>query len=216
MPVFYQKLQAGSPLPAEISQELGRINAIRGKSFPTYLKNLSTLFRYTEEIPLRDQYKNFLAGFILSEGSINVSAKKNKGNTKGKIFLDLEFSVTQHANKASILIDCCRLFNAGRIKYKVGSNATLVYTISDRKTIGEKVLPFYKSFVFPYATAADKDRFSRFSTLHACFQKGLHLQSDTLASTMLPIWDSLRQQEEQVNESFRSLKDALLYIKNGC
>lgn len=220
MAISYKLLKPGVPLPADINQEIKLINAAREKDFSEYIKNLKDLFGYKEQHPLTDQYKSFLAGFICGEGSINVSAKKIKGRTSPRggregscLRLDLEFSVTQHANKASILIDLCVLFDAGHIRYKKGSNATLVFTISNRKVIGERVLPFYESYLFPYMTNQDKQRFSLFSKLHLHFQNKLHLNRKFFSEEMLPLWDALRQQKGQKNESFPDLEAAQLYYK---
>ena len=207
-------------MPTEINQEIKLINAAREKDFPEYIKNLKKLFGYKEQLSLTDQYKSFLAGFILGEASINVSARKSKGRRSfrsgretSSLRLDLEFSVTQHANKASILIDLCVLFDAGHIRHKKGSNATLVFTISNRKIIGERVIPFYESYLFPYMTNADKQRFSLFSKLYFYFQNKLNLNRKTFSEEMLPLWDALCQQKGQKNESFPNLEAAQLYYK---
>lgn len=220
MAISYKLLKPGRLLPAKIHQEIRLINAAREKDFPEYIKNLKDLFGHKKQHALTDQYKSSLAGFVLGEGSINVSAKKIKGRKspeRGResscLRLDLEFSVTQHANKASILIDLCVLFDAGHIRHKKGSNATLVFTISNRKIIGERVIPFYESYLFPYMTNADKQRFFLFSKLHSYSQNKLHLNRETFSEEMLPLWDALRQQKGQKNESFPNLEAAQLYYK---
>ena len=220
MAISYKLLKPGMVLPAKIDQEIRLINAARKKDFPGYVENLKGLFGYKGLRPLTDQYKSFLAGFILGEENINVSAKKiesrrspQNGKQSSTLRLDLEFSVTQHANRASVLIDLCTLFNAGHIRHKKGSNATLVFTISDRKVIGERVLPFYESYLSPSMTSVDKQRFSLFSNLYSYFEKKLNLNRKTFIEEMLPLWDALRQQKGQKNESFPNLEAAQLYYK---
>ena len=84
--------------------------------------------------------KHFFAGFIEGEGSFSVSAKKSP-SAKFGVYLDPEFSITQHVNGSSHLFRCLCLFRTGVIRHKNKSNATLVYRIYNRETLKQKVIP---------------------------------------------------------------------------
>ena len=205
-------------LAVEIVENLRVANAKRKKNdFYWYKNQLSTIFQIPKsyfENPLTVEEKVFFAGFLFGEGSINVSAKKEKSAPFG-IILDPEFSVTQHVNAVSQLFRGFRIFNTGSLRYKVGSNATLVYRIDNRTTLLEKVIPFYETYAKPFSTfdLEFQNRLESFKELLRSFQGKKHLEYSTFSDKMLPIWDRMRKQRFQSNSSFASLQDAQAYVK---
>ena len=55
---------------------------------------------------------------------------------------------------------------------------------------------------------------ARFKTLLELINAGAHKDIKSLSEQILPLWDSLRMQKGQSNESFKSLEEAQLYVKN--
>jgi hypothetical protein len=49
-------------------------------------------------------------------------------------------------------------FKTGRIRHKTGSNATFVYSINNRKTLAEKVVPFYERYLSKFGPEVKKRR----------------------------------------------------------
>ena len=155
----------------------------------------------------------FLAGFIEGEGSLNISAKKC-ATAKYGLMIDPEFSITQHVNGISVFFDGMMFFQAGRIRYKSGSNATIIYRIDNRNILLHKLLNFWETHIAPYGSSIKTQRMARFKTLLELIKGGAHKDIKSLSEQILFLWDSLRMQKGQSNESFKSLEEAQLYVKN--
>lgn len=209
---FY-KIGPQDTLPKTTQDELEKANNsyTATKDFKVYKDEIKKIFSLAEP-KITEESKLFLAGFIEGDGSINVRMKKQRTATLG-VLLDPEFSVTQHVNGVSNLYLAMCVFQTGRISLKGGSKATLVYRIDNRKSIIEKVLPFFDKYITIYGSPVKKERKDKFSTLLTCFEEKKHLDFNSLTSEMLPIWDDLRMQKGQSNEAFASLTDAITYIR---
>jgi hypothetical protein len=206
------KLQPEDTIPKDIHTKLNHANASysKTKDFNTYKKHIKEIFEINEP-KVKHEAKLYLAGFIEGEASLNVSIKK-LATAKFGVVLDPEFSITQHINGVSNLYLAMCIFNTGRISVKSGSKATLVYRIDNRDSIINKVLPFFDDFIIPYGSEAKKERKRIFAQILTCFEEKKHLNVESFISEMLPLWDSLRMQKGQKNQSFKSLEDALSYI----
>ena len=94
------------------------------------------------------------------------------------------------------------MFQCGRIRLKHGSNATLVLVIDNRIMLKERVIPFYKQYVNPFGTEAKTIRIVKFELLLSYIEQGAHRNLNALINEMLPIWDDLRMQRGQRNQTF--------------
>nr|AAL34352.1 putative protein [Chlorococcum echinozygotum] len=206
-------LKPGEVLPANVSQQLAKINNDFSKSsdFAKYLSNLRQLFQI-EPIQVTSEAKLYLAGFVEGEGSLNISAKKTRHARFG-VVVDPEFSITQHVNGFKPVYLALEVFKTGRIRHKGGSNATMVLTIDNRKSLEEKVIPFYEQYVAGFSSSSKNNRVTKFKTLLDLFNKGSHKDKDLLINDILPIWDELRQQKGQKNQAFKDLNEAATYIR---
>jgi hypothetical protein len=117
------------------------------------LKNNSKLFSVDSH-----KFKFFLAGFIEGEGSLCVSVKKHESSRFG-YFIYPEFFFYQHVSGKPILDRSKELFRSGNVFLKSGSEDVYVYSITSRKVILEKVIPYFKRYVLPYSC-----KFTFFST----------------------------------------------------
>lgn len=117
------------------------------------LKNNSKLFSVDSH-----KFKFFLAGFIEGEGSLCVSIKKHNTSRFGYV-IDPEFFLYQHVSGKPILERSRELFRSGNVFLKSGSEDVYVYSISNRKVILEKVIPYFKRYVLPFSC-----KFTFFST----------------------------------------------------
>ncbi len=210
-------LKPGERLPRHIIDGLKEANAKNQKNsnFSEYKRTLQRLLQCENYVPLNESQKYYLGGFLEGEGSICVGAKKGK-NSKFGVYLDPAFNVTQHGNGAKHLYECLCFFGTGRIRYKSGSNATLVFEIDTRKSLQEKLVPFYREYVIPFACTSKKTRFEKFCSLLDAFDQGKHLQFQSLVYELAPIWDDLRMQKGQSNETFKSLVDFQQYCILFC
>lgn len=206
-------LSPGKMISIEITEGLKKINDIYSKSkdFPKYMRETQDFFGL-DEPQCTTEAQLFLGGFLEGEASLNLSAKKQQ-NSKFGIVLDPEFSITQHINGVKHLYNALAIFKTGRIRYKSGSNATLVFTIDNRISLEDKVIPFYERYVVPYAAPSKCQRLRTFTKVVKLFKKNAHHDPEQFINLMLPLWDDLRMQKGQSNQSFASLREAQDYAK---
>jgi hypothetical protein len=206
------KLEPGEKLPKEILIRLSAINDTYSKTrnFSQYVQDLEQLFDLTPK-PVTEDSKRFLGGFIEGEGSLNTSAKKLK-NAQFGMLIDPEFSLTQHVNGFTHLHQALKIFQTGRIRHKAGSNATLVFILDNRISLEQKVIPFYESYVIPYACPAKVERFHRFKELLRLFKEDRHRDFEGFCEEVLPLWDQMRMQKGQSNQTFSGLQEAHKFV----
>jgi len=207
------QFKPGEVISQELLNKLAEVNAKFTKKsldFPTYRKQLEIIFGGNIP-PVTTERNLFLAGFIEGEGSINVSAKMND-NAKFGLEIDPEFSITQHVNGVENLLYAMKYFNTGRISYKSGSNATLVYRISNTQSIREKVLPFFENYWMPYSSFGKKSRFLLFKKILLALESKKHSDIDSMVNEILPLWFMLRMEIGQKKESFPDLESAQQFV----
>lgn len=201
-------LKPGERLPQTFIDGLKDANARirKSSSFAEYKRTIQRLLQCPDYVPMSEMQKYYLGGFIEGEGSLSVGAKK--GTTcKFGASLDPGFNVTQHVNGAKHLYECLCFFGTGRIRYKSGSNATLVFEIDTRQSLQQKLVPFYREYVIPFACNAKKKRFANFCSLLDAFDQKKHLELRSFVYEVAPIWDEMRMQKGQANETFASLEE---------
>lgn len=205
----------GEKISPQIIQQLKNANEkySRSKDFPKYLRSIEEIFNLKSPNKITTQHQLFLGGFIEGDGSLNVSAKK-LATAKFGLLIDPEFSITQHVNGVSNLYTAMLVFKTGRIRYKSGSNATLVFIIDNRQTLEERVIPFFENYVIPYGSTLKQKRLLKFKELILLFKQNCHQDLNCFINQILPLWDSMRMQKGQKNETFESLKDAQHYVRN--
>lgn len=211
MPIY---LRTGEDLPNIVKDALKNANANLSstRDHSNYIRELTNIFGYTpRKIGLREKY--FLGGFIEGDGSINVSAKKLRNAAHG-IHIDPEFSITQHVNSVELLILACSLFETGCIRYKSGSKATLVFIIDNRQSLENKVVPFYKKYINLIGSAVKNTRIQKFEKMLVHIRENHQRDLNILVNEMLPLWDSMRMQTGQRNQTFGSLEQAQAYARN--
>lgn len=210
-------LKPGEKLSPSIVDGLKKINATihKTKDFASYKQAIQQLFECKDYVPLNESQKYYLGGFLEGESSLSVGAKKGKGCKFGA-YLDPGFNVTQHVNGVKHLFECLCFFGTGRIRHKSGSNATFVFEIDTRKSLQEKLVPFYREYVIPFASEAKRKRFQNFSYLLNAFDEKKHLEFHSFIYELAPIWDEMRMQKSQSNETFASFEDFQQYCVQFC
>jgi hypothetical protein len=88
----------------------------------------------------------FIAGFIEGEGSLCVSIKSHPGSRFGWL-VDPEFFLYQHDSGRSALELAREIFGTGRISPKPGNEHVLVFAIASRRSLMDKVIPFYEKYM---------------------------------------------------------------------
>lgn len=184
------------------------------KNFFKYTRDIQMIFCLLPVINPTLNCKFYVAGFLEGEGSLNVGIKKNT-TSKFKLYLDPEFNLTQHVNGISNLYLAMMIFKTGRIRFKSGSLATFVYTIDNRLSLEQKVIPFYEHYVFLYGCEHKKQRVHLFKTLLSLFKQKKHLDLDQMLYTVLPLWSTLCVQINHSNQTFKHLKEAQTYVKKA-
>lgn len=209
--VFFKR---GQVISDSFLKNLNHVNQqySKTKNFSNYTFAISQLFKIKPVTKITVETKYYLAGFLEGEGCLSIGIKKNNVS-RFKLYLDPEFHTTQHINGISNLYLIMLVFQTGRIRYKTGSNATFVYTIDNRINLQEKVIPFYEQYVNVYGCQSKKYRFHLFKKLLCMFAQKAHLDLNKMVYEVLPLWDQLRVQRNQSNETFHTLKDAQAYVK---
>lgn len=184
----------------------------RSRNFDAYKEDIRRIFNLDPITNITINHMFFLGGFIEGEGSINVSIKKHDLSPFG-ILIDPEFSIAQHVNGVNLLYLALNVFGCGRIRYKSGSKATLLLVIDNRELLKNKIVPFYKEFVNVFGSEAKTQRVISFEKLLHYIDTGSHRNLNTLVTEILPLWDSLRMQKGQRNQTFATLDDAIRYVK---
>lgn len=207
------KIQPGEKFSDDMIAQLKAINDTysRTRNFQRYTKSLRELFGISDNIQVTKESKIFMGGFIEGEASLNVSVKKQRTSRFGA-YIDPEFSITQHANGFNMLYLALIIFQTGRISYKSGSNATLVFRIDSRQSLQEKVIPFFTTYVTPYGSTIKAKRLEMFKQIMVLFDQNAHQTLDGILYKILPIWDAMRMQTGQSNQTFESLKEAQQYF----
>ncbi|KUK26105.1 MAG: Homing endonuclease [Acetothermia bacterium 64_32] len=88
----------------------------------------------------------FLAGLIEGEGSFAVSIKEHPTARYG-FYVDPEFFIYQHKSGRRLLEMAKEIFGTGRIYPKPGNPEVLVFAITARRSLKEKVLPFVERYM---------------------------------------------------------------------
>ena len=208
-------LPPGEKISKDFLDQLRVINNTYTNSgnFPNYQHSIAKLFK-VKPLKITEECKQYLGGFLEGEGSLSVGAKKND-SSRFKVYIDPEFNITQHINGFRNLYAALCCFQTGRIRYKSGSNATMVYTIDNRDNLKQKVIPFYEKYVTPYGSPIKKRRVEIFKQLLFLFEQKAHLDLNRMVFEVLPLWDEMRVQVGHANQTFESLKEAQQYVKDA-
>ncbi len=114
-----------------------------------------------ERLSIAEAKKWFLAGFIEGEGSLCVSMKTCP-TSRFRYLVDPEFFLYQHKSGVQLLQLAKEIFGTGRIAPKSGSEGVLVFSIVSRRSLKEKVIPFFEKYM---VYSAKRDVFLRFKEI---------------------------------------------------
>ena len=99
-----------------------------------------------ERLQVTEEFKWFLAGLIEGEWSLCISLKQHP-TAKFGYYIDPEFFIYQHKSARELLDQAMAFFGTGCIVEKPGNEDVLVYKILSRRSIIEKVIPFYEKYM---------------------------------------------------------------------
>jgi hypothetical protein len=119
----------------------------------------------------------FLAGFIEGEGSLCVSIKTHPTAASG-FYVDPEFFLYQHKSGIACLELAREVFGTGRIVPKVGNEDVLVFAIASRRSLQEKVIPFFEKYM---VYSAKRPIFERFKEIVEAMDRREHWTPEGLA-----------------------------------
>lgn len=88
---------------------------------------------------------NYFAGFVEGEGCFSVSIKPHKQMKFGWV-IDPMFSIYQHKKNRVILELFQNELHCGYIVSKQGNPDVLVYIVDNRRTLEEKIIPFFNKY----------------------------------------------------------------------
>ncbi len=99
-----------------------------------------------ERLQVTEEFKWFLAGLIEGEGSLCISLKQHPSARFG-YYIDPEFFIYQHKFARELLERAMTFFGTGSIVAKPGNEDVLVYKVTSRRSIIEKVIPFFEKYM---------------------------------------------------------------------
>ncbi len=118
----------------------------------------------------------YIAGFVDGEGSFNVSMKPHSKMRFGWV-VDPEFQVYQHKNNFRILKIIENVFKCGCIKPKSPTSNVMVFKVMNRRSLLEKVVPFFDRY--PLLSIKQED-FQRFKEILLIMKEKKHLELEGL------------------------------------
>lgn len=123
----------------------------------------------TKNLSYEEKY--FIGGLFEGDASFYVSLKKNP-SSRFKVYVDPGFALYQHKRGYELLQRAQILFATGRIEKKPGSENVYQFIIVNRRSILEKVIPFYRKYVYPFS--AKKESFDIFQDILQSLDKKDH------------------------------------------
>ena len=132
-----------------------------------------------ERLKITDEYPWFLAGLVEGEGSICVSFKEHPTARFG-YYIDPEFFIYQHKLAGELLEQARAYFGTGAIAPKPGNEDVLVYKVTSRKSLIEKIIPFYEKYM-QYGSELKKRNFAMFKEITLALENKAH---QTLEGTL--------------------------------
>jgi hypothetical protein len=130
-----------------------------------------------ERLSWTERQRWFLAGFIEGEGSVCVSFKEHP-TTQFGFYVDPEFFLYQLRDYPQLLELAQRMFGTGRIYPKQGNERVLVYAITNRRSLAEKVVPFLRQYM---VLAPRKAIYNRFCDIVEAMERKEHHTAEGMA-----------------------------------
>ena len=205
------RLDPGVKLPLAFKQRLKLINAayIKSKDYDAYLDQLGALFGVKRPV-VSDRARWYLSGFTVGEGCLCFSVSRQKHGRFG-ISFRVAYSLTQHVNGFNSLYLAMVVFGSGRLDVKSSSLATLSYVV-EAKGVEHSVMPFYETYVVPFASDTLRLRVKRIKRAQALLKAGAHKRQDSLFEQVIPLWDVLRIQRTHAHRAFDGAEDLKAYV----
>ena len=120
----------------------------------------------------RKSSKGFLAGIIEGEGSLCISLKQHPTARFG-YYIYPEFFIYQHKSAGELLDRAKAFFGTGCIVPKQGNEDVLVYVIASRRSIVEKVIPFFEKYM-RYGSEIKRQNFRMFKEATMALENKAH------------------------------------------
>jgi hypothetical protein len=118
----------------------------------------------------------YFVGFVEGEGCFSVSIKQNDQMKFGWV-VDPMFSLYQHKNNVSILKLFQEELKCGYIVAKQGKPDVLVLIVDNRRTLEEKIIPFFRKYHF---LGTKQNDFIIFEKILEMMKDKKHLEADGL------------------------------------
>ena len=125
-----------------------------------------------ERLQITEEFKWFLAGLIEGEGSLCISLKQHP-TAKFGYYIDPEFFICQHKFARELLDNAKTFFGTGCITEKPGNEDVLVYRVTCRKSIVEKVIPFFEKYM-RYGSKVKHQNFQMFKEAVLALENKAH------------------------------------------
>lgn len=145
----------------------------------------------------------YFAGFVEGEGCFSVSIKQHKEMKFGWV-VDPMFSLYQHKDNRFILELFQKELKCGYIVSKQGRPNILVLVVDNRRTLQEKIIPFFRQYPF---IGTKKYDFQIFEKIVQMMEAKKHLEAEGLKEIVRLAF--------QMNQQGKGRKYSLEQILNG-
>lgn len=172
--------------------------------------NVMSADHQQERLSVNERQKWFLAGFIEGEGSVCVSIKKHPTARCG-YYVDPEFFLYQLDSAIENLYLAREVFDAGTIHPKPGNERVLVYSITSRRVIAEKVLPFLSKYM---VFSAKREIYEKFSIIVEAMERNEHQTPQGMARLVKQAYEMNPAAKGKPRK--RSLKEVTDRILRDC
>ena len=162
-----------------------------------------------ERLLITEELKWFLAGVIEGEGSLCVSIKNHKASKYGFV-IDPEFFLYQHKCGIKLLHLAESVFGCAIIRSKPGNKNVLVFSITDRQSLINKVIPFFEKYM---EFSSKWISFEKFRQIVLSMEKKEHFYADGLIKLLKKAYEM--NPFSKGKERKRTLEDVIKRILRG-
>lgn len=154
-------------------------------------------FTVKTDVKITKKTLQHIAGFVEGEGSLNVQIT-TCSNLRFGIEIDPEFGLYQHNRNCQHLFTLCRHFKAGSIS--IGGPKKNIenqfekasYRVFGKVELLEKVVPYLKSYVLPFAGPYLQGRYKLWEKVVILYNERAHLVAARFYSEIIPLAVGLR------------------------
>lgn len=171
--------------------------------------------RLPKSHPLKKQEMYFLGGLFEGGGSFQIHLKKSVAS-KFQVTLDpiVNFSPHFQDPRAMHYLERMKvLFGAGKIEKRGKPKNSYQLVIRNRRSILEKVIPFYRKYVYPFFNS--RDHFLLFQDILEGLGRKEHLEKRKMISLVQKTYEFQQLSGTKAQKEVRSLESWVALVESS-